>query len=64
MTARSILDKDTSVNRVGRLCHADLDILDRGGLRGGPMDSLETRCWCNSSAIDDQVADLAQEQVG
>ncbi len=64
MATRSVLNEDTGMHRVRCLCHADLDVLDGGSLRGRPVNTLEALGRCNSSAIDNQVTDLPKKDIG
>lgn len=50
--------------RVGVGVHVDDDILDTGSLRARPVNTSSSGASGNSSHVDNQVADLAKEDVG
>lgn len=50
--------------RVGVGVHVDDDILDTGSLRARPVNTSGSSASGNSSHIDNQVTDLAKEDVG
>ena len=63
-TTRAILDEETLVLRPWGSGHLEDDILERGGLPGRPVNSSNQGRRVGIGDIDNEVVDLAPENVG